>query len=94
MVHQTSHQTSVPMVMFYPVGRTFCIKHQCLAPVVPPATKVSIKTQTDPQPESEEPGSSQQREEPASSVGPQQGEVTVEKKKDINADDTAPEKKL
>ena len=34
-------------------------------PVVPPATQVSIETQTDPQPESEEPGSSHQREEPA-----------------------------
>ena len=40
-------------------------------PVVPPTTKVSIETQTDPQPESEEPGSSHQREEPASSVGSQ-----------------------
>ena len=44
--------------------------------------------------ESEEPGSSHQREEPASSVGSQQREGTEEKqKKDINADDTAPQKK-
>ena len=62
-------------------------------PVVPPATKVSIETQTDPQPESEEPGSSHQRGEPASSVGCQQREGTEEQKKDINADDIAPEKK-
>ena len=34
-----------------------------------------------------------QRGEPASSVGPQQREGTEEQKKDINADDTAPEKK-
>ena len=40
-------------------------------PVAPPATMVSTETQTDPQQESEEPGSSQQREEPASSVGSQ-----------------------
>ena len=61
--------------------------------VVPPATKMSIEIQTGPQPESEEPGSSHQREEPASSVGSQQREGTEEPKKDINADDTAPEKK-
>ena len=62
-------------------------------PVVPPATKVSIETQTDPQTESEEPGSSHQKKEPASSVGSQQREGTEEQKKDVNADDTAPEKK-
>ena len=47
-------------------------------PVVLPAIKVSIETQTDPQPQSEEPGSSHQREEPASSVGSQQREETEE----------------
>ena len=52
-------------------------------------TKVSTETQTDPQSESEELGSSHQGEELASSVGSQQREGT----KDINADDTAPEKK-
>ena len=62
-------------------------------PVVPPATKVSIETQTDPHPESEESGSSHQREEPASPVGSQQREGAEEQKKDINADGTAPEKK-
>ena len=60
---------------------------------VPPATKVSVETQTDAQPESEEPGGSHQREEPASSVGSQQRKGREEKKKDINADDTAPDKK-
>ena len=50
------------------------VRHQEITkgPVVPPATKISIETQTEPQPESEEPGSSHQREEPASSVGSQQ----------------------
>ena len=63
-------------------------------PVVPPATKVSIETQPDFPEESEKTGSSHQREEPASSVGDQQREGTEEKKKkDINADDTAPQKK-
>ena len=62
--------------------------------VVPPATKVSVETQTDFPQESEEPGSSHQREEPASSVGSQQWEGTEEQKTDINADDAAPEKKL
>ena len=52
-------------------------------PIVPPAEKVSIETQTDSQPESEEPGSSHQREEPASFVGSQQREGTEEQKKDI-----------
>ena len=47
-------------------------------PVVPPATRVSMETQTDFPEESEKPGSSQQRE------------GTEEKKKDINVDDTAP----
>ena len=59
-------------------------------PVVPPTTKVSIETQTDFSQVAEEPGSPHQREEPASSVGSQQREGTEEKKKDINADDTAP----
>ena len=62
-------------------------------PVVPPATKVSTETQTDPQQKSEELGSSHQREEPASSVGSQRREGTEEQKKYINADDTAPEQK-
>ena len=64
-------------------------------PVVPPATKVSMETQTDFPEESKKPGSSdQKREEPTSSVGPQQREGTEEKKKkDTNADDTAPQKK-
>ena len=64
-------------------------------PVVPPATKVSIETQADFREESEETGSSHQREEPAFAVGSQQREGTEEKKKKhINADDTAPHKKL
>ena len=51
-------------------------------PAVPPATKVSMETQTDFPEESEKLGSSQQ------------GEGTEEKKKkDINVDDTAPQKK-
>ena len=50
-------------------------------PVVPPATKVSIETQTDVHQESEEPGSSHQREELASSVGSQQREGSEEKRK-------------
>ena len=63
-------------------------------PVVPPATKVSIEPQTDFPEEPEKTGSSHQREEPASSVGCQQREGTEEKKKkDVNADDTAPQKK-
>ena len=62
-------------------------------PAVPPAKMVSIETQTDFPEQSEQPGSSHQREEPASSVGSQQREGTEEAKKDINADDTAPEKK-
>ena len=48
---------------------------------------------TDPQQESEEAGSFHRREEPASSVGSQQREGPEEQKKDINADDTAPDKK-
>ena len=62
-------------------------------PVVPPAAKVSIETLIDFPQESEEAGSSHQREELASSVGSQQREGTEEKKKDINADDTVPQKK-
>ena len=60
-------------------------------PVVPPATKVSIETQTDFPEEFGKTGSSHQREKPASSVGSQQREGTEEK--DTNADDTAPQKK-
>ena len=60
-------------------------------PVVPPATRVSIETQTDFPEESEKIGSSHQREEPASSVT-ERGNRR-EEKKDINADDTAPQKK-
>ena len=62
-------------------------------PVVPPATKVSIETQTDFPEEPEKTGSSHQREEPASSVGSQQRQETEQKKKDISADDTAPQVK-
>ena len=43
-------------------------------PVVPPAKMVSIETQTGFPEQSEQPGSSHQREEPASSVGSQQRE--------------------
>ena len=62
-------------------------------PAVPPAKMVSIETQTDFPEQSEQPGSSHQREEPASSVGSQQREETSEKQKDIKADGTAPQKK-
>ena len=62
-------------------------------PVVPPAKMVSIKTQTDFPEQPEQPGSSHQREEPASSVGSQQREETEEKKKNISADDSAPQVK-
>ena len=61
-------------------------------PDVPPSKMVSAETQTDFPEEFEKAGSSQQREEPVSSVGSQQREVT-EEKKDISADDTAPKEK-
>ena len=54
-------------------------------PAVPPATKVSMETQTDFPEESEKLGSSQQ--------GEGTEEKKKKKKKDINVDDTAPQKK-
>ena len=56
---------------------------------VPPTTKVSISTRTDPSEEVSQPGSSRQREAPASDAGSRQREVAKEEKS-INDDDTAP----
>ena len=58
-------------------------------PEVPPTTKVSISTQTGPSEEVSQPGSSRQREAPASDAGSRQREVGKEEKS-INDDDTAP----
>ena len=60
-------------------------------PVLPPATKDSIETQTGPQPEPEEPGSPHQKTNMFSRLSTE-WMGTEEQKKDINVDDTAPEK--
>ena len=57
-------------------------------PEVPPS-KVSMPTQTDPTEEVSQPGSSRQREAPASDAGSCQQEVATEER-NINDDDTAP----
>ena len=56
---------------------------------VPPTIKVSISTQTDLSEEVSQPGSSRQREAPASDAGSRQREVAQEERS-INDDDTAP----
>ena len=58
-------------------------------PEVPPTTEVSISTQTDLSEEVSQPGSSHQREVPASDAGSHQREEAKEEKS-INDDDTAP----
>ena len=61
-------------------------------PEVPPATKVSIETQTDFPDNAPQSGSSQQREVPTSSASSHQREEAKEEK-GINVDDTAPSSK-
>ena len=58
-------------------------------PEVPPTTKASISVQTDRPDEAPQPGSSQQREVPASTASSHQREEAKEEKS-INDDDTAP----